>query len=109
MNNQLYFTGFEQFKTSREAVLDQVPDSWKPIVDKLIDDLFQVGWNGEIAQIKEKFGGLRFYINYGSDAIFDLIDKAEDESETVCINCGELATTMAGWYNVCDLHRGLKC
>ena len=33
-----------------------------------------------VVQIKEKFGGLRFYMNAETDEMFDLITKAEEES-----------------------------
>lgn len=72
----------------REEVLSHVGEGWHPIVESLIEDLFKLGWNGQLAQIKEKFGGLRFYINGGSEEIFDRINKAEDESFKTCERCG---------------------
>ena len=39
-------------------------------------------------QVKEKFGGLRFYIDNGSEAIQDLIEAAETESLCTCEDCG---------------------
>ena len=38
-----------------------VGDGWVPIVDRLITDLEAMGWRGQVRQVKEKFGGLRFY------------------------------------------------
>lgn len=105
-NNQLYFVGFRTVEATKQDVLDNVPESWHAIVDKLIDDLFEAGWDGELAQVKEKFGSLRFYINHGNDEIFRLIDEAEAATEAVCIVCGEPATTTsAGWYtHRCEEH-----
>jgi hypothetical protein len=40
-------------------------------------------------QVKEKFGGLRFYINGGNDAIENMITQAERLSETTCEVCGK--------------------
>lgn len=34
---------------------------WNKLICNLIKDLIDIGWNKEIAQIKEKFGTLRFY------------------------------------------------
>jgi glycogen synthase len=43
---------------------------WYELEKNLIEDLIKLGWNKEVCQVKEKFGGLRFYINDGSDEIF---------------------------------------
>lgn len=43
----------------------------------------------KICQIKEKFGGLRFYTNFGTDELHRLIDEAEDESFNTCEVCGK--------------------
>ena len=48
-----------------------------------------MGWNGTLEQIKEKFGGLRVYIGYGSPQVFGRIEAAELESLRTCENCGE--------------------
>ena len=42
----------------------------------------------QIVQIKEKFGGLRFYVNNATEELNDMINKAEDESYHVCEICG---------------------
>jgi len=39
-------------------------------------------------QVKEKFGGLRFYVNGGDDYIDGLIGMAEDISLMTCEGCG---------------------
>ncbi len=74
---------------------------WVPIVDRLIRDLLAAGWDGECAQIKEKFGGLRFYVggNYNA-AIDDLISQAEQESIRTCEHCGEPGTRRSGGWIV---------
>jgi hypothetical protein len=82
-----------------------VNSGWYPIIKELIDDLIQLGWNKQICQVKEKFGGLRFYINEGSDEIFKRIIKAENDSYGICEvtgKPGELRTDI-GWYKtLCD-------
>ena len=76
-----------------------VGDGWKPIIIKLINDIIDIDKDVNITTIKEKFGGLRFYISGGSDEIFDLIDKAEEESFKVCEECGtrENVETKGSW------------
>ena len=53
-----------------------------------------------IYQIKEKFGGLRFYISHGPKEFYDWIDRIEDESYKVCEICGsvrDVTTEGDGW------------
>ena len=57
---------------------------WYKLIAELIEDLIKLGWNKEVAQVKEKFGTLNFYINEGSDEIFDRIVKAQKDSATIC-------------------------
>ncbi len=42
-----------------------------------------------IAQVKEKFGGLRFYIHGGSEALEKYIGWLEDLSYKICQTCGK--------------------
>jgi hypothetical protein len=42
----------------------------------------------EAFQVKEKYGTLRFYMSISTQEIEDLIEKAEEESETTCEYCG---------------------
>ena len=59
-----------------------------------------------VVQVKEKFGGLRFYISHGTDEMFDAIDKAEETSYTICESCGDAGTLRReGWMQtLCDKH-----
>ena len=66
----------------------EIGEGWVPLVHKLYDDLVSIGWDTKLHQVKEKFGGLRFYIGYGNDEMFDLIRKAENESMKICELCG---------------------
>lgn len=61
----------------------------------------------EVAQIKEKFGGLRFYTNGGgSDELYAAIEKAERDSHYICEECGESGAMRKGsWLKtLCDEH-----
>lgn len=59
----------------------------------------------EAVQVKEKFGGLCFYIYGGDDQIQGMIDVAESMSYRVCSECGkpsEKNTEQRGWiYTLC--------
>lgn len=87
-------------------VLNCVGSGWHAVVTKLIDDLFELGWDGQLAQIKEKFGGLRFYIEQGDEAVWTRIEQAEKECDKICDACGKPGKlTGAGWWAVrCDEH-----
>ncbi len=66
-----------------------VGPGWYPLIGKLIDELLCAGWDGQITQIKEKFGSLRAYIGYGSDEIYHIIDKYHALSVHTCEDCGK--------------------
>lgn len=73
---------------------------WIALVDDLIANLLVLGWDGnDLIQVKEKFGGLRFYIDNESPATLALIDDAEARSFTICDVCGVKGKplTHKGW------------
>jgi hypothetical protein len=83
----------------------QVSLGWNLIIKNLIQDLIRLGWNKEVIQVKEKFGGLRFYINEGTDEIHQRIGEAELESMKTCEITGKPGKlrTDIGWYRtLCD-------
>ena len=83
----------------------EVELGWFPLIKDLITDLIELGWNKEVCQVKEKFGGLRFYINDGSDEVFNRIHKAEKESLTICEitgKVGELRTNIPWFRTLTD-------
>lgn len=78
---------------------------WYPLIQPVIDyiDKFNEGKSEEekiyITQIKEKYGTLRIYVSYGTDELFNMIDKAEEESAHTCEFCGtkENVGQTTGW------------
>ena len=49
-------------------------------------------------QVKEKFGGLRFYYEGGDEGIYGMVSMAEAMSECTCEECGSPATRGGtGW------------
>jgi hypothetical protein len=57
-----------------------------------------------ISQIKEKFGTLRCYIDFGTDEIYKMIDEFEKKSTSICEICGNKGRfRKGGWCRVlCD-------
>lgn len=56
------------------------------------------------AQVKEKFGGLRFYIDGGDAEVSGMVKMAESMSYHVCEDCGNRGTLRKGsWHRtMCD-------
>jgi hypothetical protein len=66
-----------------------IGDGWVPIVDRLFTDLRALGFNGtDVAQIKEKFGGLRVYIDGATEELRERIGSAEEQCWRTCEECG---------------------
>jgi hypothetical protein len=57
-------------------------------------------------QIKEKFGGLRFYVQAATDKHYSYISFAESMSYRTCESCGAPGKTYTdGWHTtLCDIH-----
>lgn len=79
-------------------------DGWYGIIDmlcKLIQHHIQDNpdLSVEAVQVKEKYGGLRFYINGGDDHVDGLITFAERLSYMTCEQCGSNigVTQTKGW------------
>jgi hypothetical protein len=58
------------------------------------------------SQVKEKFGGLRFYVQAATDKHYNFISFAESMSYRTCESCGaEGKTYTDGWHTtLCDIH-----
>jgi hypothetical protein len=99
------------FYSDKPPIMDcgffSVSSGWYPLIKELIEDLIELGWNKQVCQVKEKFGGLRFYINEGSDEIHKRISDAENTSLKTCELCGEegILRTKVRWFTtLCDKH-----
>ncbi len=90
-------------------------DGWFDLLWRLCEDLEplvaewakETGGQFEVAQVKEKFGGLRFYVEHDvSRAIRQRIEAAGDESYRTCEICGEPGVLRQGaWLKtLCDRH-----
>lgn len=101
--NKLYLTdhsGENKLETTLSHIQKYVGKGWHPLIEDLVKDLFALGWNGEILQVKEKFGELCFYtrpMKYGDpteidNLVFDRVIKAEKESNSICELCSNPAS-----------------
>jgi hypothetical protein len=61
-------------------------------------------------QVKEKFGGLRFYVQAATDKHYQYISFAESMSYRTCEECGNPGKTYTdGWHmTLCDIHAAMN-
>ena len=93
-----------------------VNKGWYPILEKLCANIqHHLDWKEKqgtpvsqvtVAQIKEKFGGLRFYYDGGDDEISGMVRMAEAWADVACEECGAIGTRRdGGWIRtLCDAH-----
>jgi len=88
-------------------------NGWYELIRDLCYAIMKCGIGEEFyaVQVKEKFGGLRFYVYGSSDEVQQLINKAEDDSFSVCKKCGSkdgVDVRGKGWIKTlcaeCDGH-----
>jgi len=92
-------------------------DGWFNILDQLMGNIqHHIDWknkNSEVVpqvtldQVKEKFGGLRFYYTGGDEHIRGLVSMAESMSEVTCEVCGSPGKRDGnGWISTrCEEHK----
>lgn len=85
-----------------------VGDGWGDLLRDLSAKLAPLG--ARAAQVKEKFGGLRFYLHSETDEMSALIEVAEKKSYTICEQCGQPGERrQGGWIRtLCDSCEGQR-
>lgn len=126
MNEDQEFIDYEQFAKSMEEKFPKmfvnkyggfaVGKGWYPILEKLCANIQQhIDWRNRetevvpqvvVEQIKEKFGGLRFYYQGGDDEISGMVRMAEAWADVACEDCGGIGKRRnGGWVRtLCDIH-----
>lgn len=89
---------------------------WYPILESLCTNIqSHIDWSVKqglpitqvvVEQIKEKFGGLRFYYQGGDDQIHGMVRMAEAWADIACEECGGIGKRRgSGWVRtLCDFH-----
>jgi hypothetical protein len=97
--------------------INNVGTGWHDLVRRLEQRLLEIDPDYELLQIKEKFGGLRYYANSGTttgdilaDPFHMAISEAEAESDQTCERCGategvEQRATFNWIKTLCPTHR----
>lgn len=81
--------GFVMGDYTLEEALASVGKGWGPIVEQLWRLCKAQNPPVAVLQVKEKFGGLRFYIGGATEEVWDAITKGENESYKTCEDCGK--------------------
>lgn len=92
----------------------EIGEGWYKIIDEMMIRIKAVyqenNWDitkFEVHQVKEKFGGLRFYTGGLPEGVHDIIHEYENKSYTVCEECGEkgeLRENLPWIRTLCDTH-----
>lgn len=92
--------------------MSQIPDhvedvgpGWAEILIDLHEQLVKIAPDYDVGQVKEKFGGLRVYLDSGwSESVEALIDAAEFRASATCEACGRPGRMRTGsWLKtLCD-------
>jgi hypothetical protein len=89
---------------------------WWPIIESLCANIqHHIDWRVkqghdiaqvEVNQIKEKFGGLRFYYSGGDDTVDGMVRMAEAWANVTCEECGVPGKRRSGGWirTLCDTH-----
>jgi hypothetical protein len=92
-----------QWEGSKKIVTQEMIDVAKA---KLDEETLKVP---VASQVKEKFGGLRFYVQAATDKHYSYISFAESMSYRTCEECGAPGKTYTdGWHRtMCDIHAAM--
>ena len=88
----------------RKTALHSVGAGWAKLINNLYDAKPK---HVKVWQVKEKFAGLRFYLDSAPEWYHDLIAYYENQSNKICEQCGEKVKVRddLGWIlTLCDKH-----
>lgn len=85
-----------------------VGPGWMPAIEAALVKMIAAGWDRDLHQAKEKYGGLRLYIGDASAEVHKIVDEVETACNTICEECaaayqpGPKQQTRGWVYSVCD-------
>ena len=79
----------ERLKLESPTCSSFVGPGWVPVVEKCLTTLLEMGWNGKLSQIKEKFCTLRIYLYDYDERLEKIVEEAEKQCESICESCGK--------------------
>jgi len=130
MDSDLEFQEYDAFVKHLETTYPQMfagqyggiecAAGWWPIIASLCASIqHHIDWQNRqspvvpqvtVAQIKEKFGGLRFYYDGGDNEISGMVTMAAAWASHACEECGAPGTSRGGGWikTLCDTHHNLR-
>lgn len=90
-----------------EAFDVSLPEGWYEITREACDAIVRVDPTARVAQLKEKFGGVRMYMNKSAHTTHTVIQELEIRSVRTCQKCGaEGKRTQKKWLvaTLCEEH-----
>jgi hypothetical protein len=87
----------------------EIGDGWFELVRDALREIKSKSGDKppKLFQVKEKWGGLRMYMDPYNDDVADVIRLVERKSGEICEQCGEageLRTDSGWWMTLCDEH-----
>jgi hypothetical protein len=113
----LYWQYFSPANTTSMCFGFEVGDGWEPLIRELSEKIYPIvqAYNSSlenddykfaVVQVKEKFGGLRYYVNLYTEEIGNIISEYESMSYHICETCGKPGKVVGyDWYvTLCPEH-----
>lgn len=80
------------------SLIREAAEKLEPIIAQIKKDYPNEEYFPRAAQVKEKFGTLRFYMSSQTDEMSSIIEKAEAKSHVTCEECGAVGELRGkGW------------
>lgn len=97
------FVLYDEQGYDRELAKQSVGPGWAGLIDNVFD---AKPLDVRITQVKEKYAGLRIYTDRKDKEFDDLLFDAQNESLTICEECGKPGLVREGgwWTTLCDEH-----
>ena len=110
-----YRSAQSRYESIKDLVDQPQWEGSKKIITQEMIDVAKAKMDEEAAkvpvavQVKEKFGGLRFYVQAATDKHYNYISFAESMSYRTCEDCGAPGKRYTGgWHRtLCDIHAAM--
>lgn len=100
--NDTLLSIFEDLEIQTPICRSFIGEGWLPIVRDILAELRAIDKNLDVAQVKQKLGGLCIYLEHSSPQMERLIQSAADQCARTCEACGEpgQSSNRRGWISI---------
>ena len=90
----------------RALAKTSVGEGWASLIDEIFDKLDSMEHPPAVIQVKEKYAGLRVYLDVYVEEVEQVIIEAEKKSFEMCETCGKPGKIRGSrwYYTSCDEH-----